>query len=115
MRAAVLTAEQPRLETVDVDDPTPADGQVVVRVTACGICGSDLHIAAALGSPGTILGHEIAGVIDEVGAGVDDRWAPGKAVTARPFASCGSCRYCVAGRADHCGSFDLLGLTRPGG
>ncbi len=115
MRAVVLSAEQPRLETAEVDDPTPLPGQVVIRVSACGICGSDLHIASLLGSPGTILGHEIAGVIDEVGAGVDGRWATGTPVTARPFASCGACRYCTSGRADHCDSFHLLGLTRPGG
>jgi (R,R)-butanediol dehydrogenase / meso-butanediol dehydrogenase / diacetyl reductase len=115
VQAVVLTAQPPRLETVEVDDPTPAPGQVVVRVTACGICGSDLHTAAVLGSPGTILGHEIAGVIDDVGPGVDERWVQGTAVTARPFASCGTCRYCLAGRADHCASFELLGFTRPGG
>jgi len=115
VRAVVLTAQQPRLEVAEVPDPVPEPGQVVVRVSACGICGSDLHVAGLLGSPGTILGHEIAGVIDEVGAGVDGRWTAGTAVTARPFASCGACRHCQAGRPDHCGSFDLLGFTRPGG
>jgi len=115
VRAVVLTDEPPRLEGVEVADPTPGRGQVVIRVSACGICGSDLHIAAMLGSPGAILGHEIAGVIDEVAEDVDPRWAPGTSVTARPFTSCGTCRYCASGRADHCRSFELLGLTQPGG
>jgi len=115
VRAAVLSGAGGRLETAVVDDPVPGPGQVVVRVTACGICGSDLHIAAVLGAPGTILGHEIAGVVEEVGVGVEDRWAPGTAVTARPFASCGTCAFCRAGRPDHCAEFHLLGLTRPGG
>jgi len=61
------------------------------------------------------MGHEIAGVIEEVGAGVDDRWGPGTPVTARPFSSCGQCHYCDAGRPDHCRQFHLLGATRPGG
>ncbi|HVC69323.1 MAG TPA: alcohol dehydrogenase catalytic domain-containing protein [Acidimicrobiales bacterium] len=115
MRAVVLTGVDGRLETAEVDDPVPSPGHVVVRVQACGICGSDLHIAKAYGTPGTIMGHEIAGVIEDVGADVDDRWVPGTAVTARPFSSCGKCRYCRAGRPDHCRQFHLLGATRPGG
>jgi len=115
MRAAVLTGSGGRLETTEVDDPVPGPGQVVARVTACGICGSDLHIATAFGVAGTVMGHEIAGVIDQVGPGVDARWTPGMAVTARPFASCGHCVTCLRGRADHCSEFQLLGFTRRGG
>ncbi|HUO48033.1 MAG TPA: alcohol dehydrogenase catalytic domain-containing protein [Acidimicrobiales bacterium] len=115
MRAAVLTGPGGRLETAVVDDPAPGPGQVVARVTACGICGSDLHIAAAYGMPGSILGHEIAGVVETVGAEVDGRWKPGTAVTARPFTSCGACDWCVGGRPDHCTAFSLLGFTSPGG
>jgi (R,R)-butanediol dehydrogenase/meso-butanediol dehydrogenase/diacetyl reductase len=115
MRAVVLTGTDGRLETTDVDDPVPGPGQVVARVRACGICGSDLHIATAFGRPGTIMGHEIAGVIEDVGAGVDDRWVAGTPVTARPFSSCGQCHWCHSGRADHCRHFHLLGATRPGG
>jgi (R,R)-butanediol dehydrogenase / meso-butanediol dehydrogenase / diacetyl reductase len=115
VRAVVLTGESGRLETTDAEDPIPGPGQVMARVRFCGICGSDLHIAAMAGAAGTIMGHEIAGVVEEVGAGVDDRWAPGTPITARPFASCGACRWCKAGRPDHCSSFDLLGFTKPGG
>ncbi|MGH9016388.1 MAG: zinc-dependent alcohol dehydrogenase [Acidimicrobiales bacterium] len=103
------------METTEVAEPVPLPGHVVIRVRACGICGSDLHIATTVGTPGTIMGHEIAGVIEEAGTGVDGRWSPGTAVTGRPFSSCGSCPYCTAGRADHCRSFHLLGATRPGG
>lgn len=115
MRAVVLTGIDGRLETTEVDDPVPGPGQVVARIRACGICGSDLHIAKAFGQPGTIMGHEIAGIIEDVGAGVDDRWAPGTPVTARPFSSCGQCHFCHTGRPDHCRQFHLLGATRPGG
>ena len=115
MRAVVLTGVDGRLETTEVEEPVPGPGHVVARVRACGICGSDLHIATAYGTPGTIMGHEIAGVVEDVGAGVDDRWIRGTPVTARPFSSCGQCRYCRGGRPDHCRQFHLLGATRPGG
>lgn len=114
MRATVLTGADGRLETTVVEDPVPGPGQVVARVRYCGICGSDLHIARLAGA-GVIMGHEIAGVVEEVGEGVDGRWATGTPVTARPFASCGTCRWCQAGRPDHCRSFHLLGFTKPGG
>lgn len=113
MRAAVLTEDRPRLELAEVDEPRPAAGEVVIEVTACGICGSDLHVAGVLGEPGTILGHEIAGVVRD--AGDDDRWTPGTSVVARPFFGCGACRHCRAGRQDHCTEFALVGLDRPGG
>jgi (R,R)-butanediol dehydrogenase/meso-butanediol dehydrogenase/diacetyl reductase len=114
VRAAVLTASRPTLEVVDLPDPTPSAGDVVVRVTGCGICGSDLHAASMMGEPGTVLGHEIAGTIESLGAGVD-QWRIGQAVAVRPFTGCGTCRWCVAGRADHCASFKLIGFERHGG
>ena len=115
MRAAILSDQPPRLEAAVVDDPAPGPGEVVIAVGGCGICGSDLHIAATIGAPGTILGHEFAGVIEDAGPGVDVRWRPGMAVTARPFSSCGACQWCRGERPDHCASFHLLGFTRPGG
>lgn len=115
MRAAVLTEERPSLRLEDLDDPIPGDGEVVLEVTACGICGSDLHVASAVAPAGSVLGHEIAGRIAEVGPDVDDRWSVGDQVVARPFTGCGECDWCVAGRADHCSHFALVGLGRPGG
>ena len=116
MRAVVLTDAPPALEVVDVVDPSPAADEVVVAVTACGICGSDLHVASVVGAPGTILGHEIAGTVEAIGTGVDPgQWQIGQAVAVRPFGGCGTCRWCLAGRADHCDQFQLVGLDRPGG
>ena len=116
MRAVVLGDAPPALEVADVVDPVPAADEVVLAVTACGICGSDLHVASAIGAPGTILGHEIAGTVAALGSGVDPgAWRIGQPVVARPLAGCGTCRYCVAGRPDHCAHFQLLGLNRPGG
>jgi (R,R)-butanediol dehydrogenase/meso-butanediol dehydrogenase/diacetyl reductase len=100
----------------DVPSPVPGPGEALLRITGCGICGSDLHLASQLAAPGAVLGHEIAGVIAGVGTGVDSvRWPDGTAVVARPFGGCGSCSHCRGGRADHCGQFQLIGLERPGG
>jgi (R,R)-butanediol dehydrogenase/meso-butanediol dehydrogenase/diacetyl reductase len=116
VRAAVLTDERPRLAMADVPSPTPGPGEAVLRITGCGICGSDLHLASHLAAPGAVLGHEIAGVVAAVGAGVDPTlWPDGTAVVARPFGGCGDCAFCRDGRADHCAQFQLIGLERPGG
>jgi (R,R)-butanediol dehydrogenase/meso-butanediol dehydrogenase/diacetyl reductase len=115
MRAVVLAEDRPRLETADVEDPVAGPGEVVVDVTACGVCGSDLHVVGAVAPPGTVLGHEVAGVVAEVGPEVDDRWRPGTVVTARPFFGCGSCAHCRRGRQDHCPEFRLVGLQARGG
>jgi (R,R)-butanediol dehydrogenase/meso-butanediol dehydrogenase/diacetyl reductase len=116
VRAAVLTEERPRLEMADVPAPIPGPGEALLKITGCGICGSDLHLASQLAAPGAVLGHEIAGVVAGVGAGVDPvRWPDGTAVVARPFGGCGECAFCRAGRADHCARFQLIGLERPGG
>jgi (R,R)-butanediol dehydrogenase/meso-butanediol dehydrogenase/diacetyl reductase len=116
VRAVVLALERPRLELAEVPTPAPAPGEALLGVTGCGICGSDLHLASQLADPGRVLGHEIAGAIASVGEGVDSgRWAPGKAVVARPLAGCGRCVFCIGGRPDHCAQFQLIGLERNGG
>ena len=116
MRAVVLSEDRPNLELVELPDPSPAVGEVLVRVTGCGICGSDLHVASAVAPAGMVLGHEIAGVVEALGDGADATGAKvGEVVAVRPFSGCGSCAHCLRGRADHCDSFALLGLGRPGG
>jgi (R,R)-butanediol dehydrogenase / meso-butanediol dehydrogenase / diacetyl reductase len=116
VRAAVLTEDRPRLEMADVPVPVPGPGEALLRVTGCGICGSDLHLASQLAASGAVLGHEIAGEVAGVGPGVDAAlWPDGTAVVARPFGGCGDCVFCRHGRADHCPQFQLIGLERPGG
>lgn len=116
MRAVVLTEDRPALATAEVAEPEPAADEVVVSVSACGICGSDLHVASAVGPPGTILGHEIAGTVSALGTGVDPaQWPIGTAVAVRPTSGCGRCEWCALGRPDHCDHFELMGLNRPGG
>lgn len=116
MRAAVLTEERPRLEMADVPAPVPGPGEALLRITGCGICGSDLHLASQVAAPGAVLGHELAGVIAGLGPGIDaGGWPDGTAVVARPFGGCGECAFCRGGRGDHCARFQLIGLERPGG
>lgn len=114
MRAAILTADRPNLAIADVADPVAGSGDVVVSVSGCGVCGSDLHVTSMLAAEGSILGHEIAGVIEDIGAGVDG-WRIGASVAVRPIAGCGRCDQCERGRPDHCPSFKLLGYDRAGG
>ena len=104
MRAAVLEAQgQPVRIIDDVEIAAPGFGQVKVRVHACGICHSDLSIVdGAFPSPVPIvLGHEAAGVVEEVGPGVGSL-SPGDAVVLTPVPPCGTCYWCVRGEPGCC-------------
>ena len=88
------------VETVPV--PTPGPGQVLVEISHCGICGSDLHmVLEGWGQPGHIGGHESSGRVVAVGEGVT-RWEPGDAVVTGPSPKCGECDPCRAGRPSLC-------------
>lgn len=91
--------------SVDIEEravPRPGDGQVLVEISHCGVCGSDLHmIMEGWGTPGTVEGHEWSGVVVEVGADVDE-WRPGDAVVGGPSPRCGECRRCRDGRPAQC-------------
>ena len=84
VRAVVVQPDR-SLVVEQVDEPEPQEGEVRIRVEACGICGSDLHMRPAEGAlpAGSILGHEFAGTIDAVGAGAGD-WAVGDRVCVYP-------------------------------
>ena len=103
MRAAVLRAAGAPLQVEDVELAPPAAGELRVRVEAAGVCHTELHyMSGDIPCPlPVVLGHEGAGVVEEVGAGVDDV-APGDRVgfTWRP--RCGQCEYCVTGRPVMC-------------
>ena len=99
----------------EVERPTPGAGDVVVRVGACGICGSDLHwYHDQLKIPQVCPGHEIAGEVAMVGPGVTALRA-GDRVSVEGIASCGVCRYCLAGDYHYCGRIGIVGMTIPGG
>ena len=115
MRAAVFHgAGDVRL--TEVADPVPREGEVVVRVTMAGLCGSDVN-RFRYGShpwpPPFIMGHEFCGEIASVGRGVRD-WREGDQVVVQPTLSCGACVYCRSGRENLCVEFARRGLTGSG-
>ncbi|WP_026876218.1 zinc-dependent alcohol dehydrogenase family protein [Jiangella gansuensis] len=116
MRAAVI--DQPGAITVrDVPTPEPGPGQVVVQVGACGICGTDLHIAAGEFPPSPyplIPGHEFAGTVAEVGPDVTTGVAVGDRVAVDPSLFCGHCRQCRRGRGNLCENWGATGDTVDG-
>lgn len=112
MKAAVTT-EDHGFEVVDVPDPTPGPDELVIRVAACGICGSDLK-AQPFAPPGMVMGHELGGEIVAIGSGADG-WHVGTNVAVLPVVSCGTCRYCAAGLVSHCAQASYLGMGRAGG
>ncbi|WP_190813236.1 alcohol dehydrogenase catalytic domain-containing protein [Saccharopolyspora pogona] len=88
----------------DVPMPVTTPGRVLIRVAAAGICHTDVHFRASPQPaipPGTVLGHEIAGTIVELGDGVTS-FAVGDQVIVHPVWSCGTCRQCVAGLTNAC-------------
>lgn len=111
----------------EVSEPTASPGEVVVRIAACGLCGSDLHeyLHGPLYIPKTphpltgvappvTLGHEFSGRVVEVGAGVS-AVRPGDRVTVNPCLLCGECRWCRRGQPNYCAKLGCLGLSRDGG
>ncbi len=100
----------------DVADPAPGPGEVLVEVGAAGVCGTDHHLVAGeLGvPPGTIPGHEVAGVVVGVGVGVAD-WRAGERVTSYGQVVCGACPACLGGHANRCLRPVGVGMARPGG
>jgi threonine dehydrogenase-like Zn-dependent dehydrogenase len=82
--------------------PSAGEGQVLVEVDHCGICGSDLHLLVeGWGPPGTVGGHEFSGTVAALGPGVAG-WSPGDAVVGGPQPRCGRCRRCREGTPSQC-------------
>lgn len=105
-----------RLEAVPVSEPEA--GQVLVRIGAGGICGSDLHYYLS-GGFGTIrlkepmvLGHEVAGTVQAVGSGVT-RVKPGDRIAINPSRACGECQFCLEGQPQHCMNMKFYGSAMP--
>jgi S-(hydroxymethyl)glutathione dehydrogenase/alcohol dehydrogenase len=111
MRAAVLDDPGTALRLETILKPQPKAGEVLLRVRACGVCATDLHvIKGKVGFPTPcVLGHEVSGVVEAVGDGVVT-CAPGEAVVAAFLMPCGFCRSCARGRDDLCETF--FGLNR---
>ena len=115
-RAVRLAAPgQPLVDAV-LETTSPGPGELVVRVKAAGICHSDAHYRSGVGSTRYPLtpGHEVAGVVAEVGAGVTAHRA-GDRVCLHYLVNCGECRDCRAGREQFCAAGQMIGKDRDGG
>jgi 2-desacetyl-2-hydroxyethyl bacteriochlorophyllide A dehydrogenase len=113
MRALVYT--QPgEMQLLERPMPELSPGEVVLKIEAVGICGSDMHAWHGHDprrQPGLVLGHEFVGVIAESAA---SGFEPGTRWTGNPLITCGRCEYCVQGRNNLCARRTMVGMTRPG-
>ncbi len=105
------------LQLLEIAMPSFGKSDVLVRVKAAGICHSDAHYRAGVSpvmNPPLPLGHEVAGVIEEVGASVVNL-SPGDRVCLHYLVTCGKCHHCQAGREQFCPHVEMIGKHRPGG
>jgi L-iditol 2-dehydrogenase len=109
----LLLSKYKHLEIADLPKPTPGPGEVLVRVAACGICGSDVHGydgSSGRRIPPIVMGHEAAGRIAAVGAGVR-AFAEGDRVTFDSTIYCGTCGHCRRGEVNLCDQRQVLGVS----
>ncbi|HEY7209340.1 MAG TPA: galactitol-1-phosphate 5-dehydrogenase [Bryobacteraceae bacterium] len=112
---ALLLREYSQLDIVDVPMPRPGPGEVLIKVEACGICGSDVHGydgSSGRRIPPVVMGHEAAGVIAAVGSGVNDLHE-GQPVTFDSTVYCGECEFCRQGLMNLCLHREVLGVSTP--
>lgn len=105
-----------KLSLLEVERPAPRADELLVRVEACGICGTDRHLF--LGEfpsrPPVTLGHEFSGIVEAVGSDVT-AFEPGMRVTGDPNIACGRCAQCHQGRVNLCQDLQAIGIHRNGG
>lgn len=113
---ALLCDEPGRLTLIDMPEPQPGPGEVLVRIRRAGVCGTDYHIFAGnqpyLSYP-RVMGHELAGTVEAAPVGSDLR--TGQVVCIEPYIWCGACRACRRGRTNCCQNLQVLGVHRDGG
>ncbi len=115
MKALQITQPN-QVEIIQLPKPVPGVGEVLIRVMASGICGTDIHILRGeyLGGYPVIPGHEFTGVIEALGAQVT-RFQPGERVAVEPNIACDNCANCLNNRHNFCMNWQAVGVTRPGG
>lgn len=119
MKAVAKTSAEPGLDYIDAPDPMPGPNEVVVRVRATSLCGTDYHIyrwdawAQSRIRPPRILGHEMYGEVVAVGRAVTTL-RPGDLVAAESHITCGKCFQCRTGNAHVCRDYRILGVDRDG-
>jgi alcohol dehydrogenase, propanol-preferring len=118
MRAMVLERQREPLRAADLPDPVPGRGEVLISVSACGVCRTDLHIVdGELREPKLPLvpGHQIVGTVAGAGEGAE-RYRVGERVGVPWLGwTCGGCRYCASGRENLCDRARFTGYDRDGG
>src|SRR5947209_5454656 len=110
---ALLLSEYKNLAIADLPAPVSGPGEVLVRVAACGICGSDVHGydgSSGRRIPPIIMGHEAAGIVSAIGKGVTGI-AKGDRVTFDSTVYCGTCGFCVRGQVNLCDRRQVLGVS----
>ena len=113
MKALVYTQAN-EVQLLERDMPLALPGDVVLRIDAVGICGSDMHAYHGHDprrKPGLVLGHEFSGTVQD---SQHPQWRTGMRVTGNPLITCGHCDYCVQGRDNLCAHRTMVGMTRPG-
>jgi L-iditol 2-dehydrogenase len=116
VRAAIFEDIE-KIVVREVPDPICDAGSIIVKVEACGLCGSDIrnfHAGLRSGAKGQIMGHEISGSVVEVDRTVS-RFSTGDRVAIAPDVSCGACYYCKRGWVNLCADHRMLGTHWPGG
>jgi L-iditol 2-dehydrogenase len=112
MKALLLSAYN-HLEVTDLPSPIPGPDELLIQVSACGICGSDVHgYDGSTGRriPPIVMGHEAAGVVAAVGSEVRD-FASGDRVTFDSTVYCGKCEYCLKGEVNLCNQRQVIGVS----
>ncbi len=116
MKAAVFLGPE-KIEVRDVEKPNPKEGEVLLKVAVCAICGTDVRIyykGQKNVVPPHIMGHEIAGTVEELGAGVTGIKS-GERVVIVTSVGCGECQFCKKGLHNLCLSYRAIGYAFPGG
>ncbi len=110
---SLLLKEYLQLEVIDFPEPQPGPGEVLIRVAACGICGSDVHGYDGTSGrriPPIVMGHEAAGLVAAVGTGVR-RFKAGDRVTFDSTVYCGECVFCRRGEVNLCDRREVIGVS----
>jgi propanol-preferring alcohol dehydrogenase len=118
LRAMVLSSRGGRLDLVQRPDPQPGAGEVLIRIEACGVCRTDLHIVDGelpdIRLP-LVPGHEIVGIVEATGSGVPNRRLGTRVGVPWLGGTCGCCSYCTSDSENLCDRPVFTGLTRDGG
>ena len=110
---ALLLSQYNQLDIADLPAPVPGQDEILVRVAACGICGSDVHGYDGTSGrriPPIVMGHEAAGVVAAVGTGVS-KFKPGDRVTFDSTVYCGQCEFCLQGEINLCNNRQVVGVS----